>query len=164
MAQRLVGCLAIHGLEAEEEGPRPDLARDQTGDGRERAMALAAEEHTVLDDRHLMGGALPFPQQNRAGTKRARSVRHERRAFPGQGATDSGLEPAEGALLQAVGHRPDQQRPRSPRRRRASVESGPPLDEAVAAEPGESLKLLAQRLMIGKRKAAHAALRALPIW
>jgi len=62
-------------------------------------MALAAEEHAVLDDRHLMGGALPFPQQNRAGPKLARSVRHAVGALSGQGATDSGLEPAEGALL-----------------------------------------------------------------
>src|SRR5258708_30910622 len=110
-----------------------------------------------------MGSDLVLGKGNEGGRKRAGSVRRVVGALPGKGATDSGLEPAEGALLQAVGDRPDQQGPRGARRRPASVESGPPLDEAVAAEPGEPLKLPAQRLVIGKRKAAHAAPRTLPI-
>src|ERR1700687_2316548 len=54
-------------LEPEESRARPSAAGDQSGDLGQGAIALPPVENAILTDDYLMGGTLPFAQENGAG-------------------------------------------------------------------------------------------------
>src|ERR1700687_4267005 len=102
-------------LEPEESRARPSAAGDQSGDLGQGAIALAPVENAILTDDYLMGGTLPFAQENGAGaglTGRAGSPGCDR--FTEEHAAGRSRQSAEHALLHLIGNRPDHQGPRGP--------------------------------------------------
>src|SRR5438093_1505913 len=135
--------LAIFAPQAEKGRPRPAGTGNQPGYLRERAVMLAAVAHAMLEHGHVIGDAVPLPDQYRSGL--GLEDRDRRHGWPIATPT-SGLcqppsgrptQPAKRGFLEAIGQRPQEETAAQPGRRLAPVEAPVAHPQVFTRERGE---------------------------
>src|SRR5689334_25134510 len=148
-------------LQPEEQRSRPGCASDLSRDSRKRTVMCALPRETVIEHEHLIGSALPLPNQPGSRFQFDTSTPPDLSGFVEllcnvpELALALRAEPAERDFLQAVCDGKQQQLAAEMRGCLGFVESAPLLPQLAQSELGEARERLPANPDISKR-AAHA--------